>query len=181
MSNLPVVQDKGESGQDVMRRRMKEMGISERNATIWECLSHGMTTRETAKKLNLSMPTVSRAVKKTLEQVREYALQDTEDWRHRQLLILDRQIELAYEDSSMRPQPLTDENGEQIISPSGVPKWIISPMEAAKVRNMGANRMIRALDTQAKLLNLTVERHEVDVRQVSVSILRGDPELIEGL
>lgn len=181
MSNLKTIKDPGEPGQTVMRKRMKEIGVSERNARIWECLSHGMTQKETADTLNVSIPTVSKAIKKTLEHVREYALQDAEDWRSRHLLILDRQIELAYSDSAIQSEPLLGEDGTQIISKAGVPKWLLSPVNAARIRNMGSNRLIRALETQAKLLSLLVERHEVDVRQVTVAYLRGDKELIEGL
>lgn len=182
MSNLPeIISDPGVSKTAIMAKRLKEIGVSERNSMIWECLSHGMTLAETAKKLKLSHSTVSKAIKDTLAQVREYALQDAEDWRSRQLLILDQQIMTASEDAMQRAVPLLGEDGEQVRSRSGAPRWELSPMDAAKIRNMGGNRLIRALENQAKLLDLVVERHQVDVRKVSISVVRGDQELIEGL
>jgi len=182
MSNdIEIIQDPGISRTDIMQKRMKEIGVTTRNSQIWECLSHGLTLAETAKKLKLSTATVSIAIKDTLAQIREYALKDAEDWRSRQLLILDQQIMTASEDAMFQAIPLLDENGDPVTGRDNNPRYVVSPVDAAKIRNMGGNRLMRALESQAKLLDLVVEHHTHDVRKVSISIVAGDEELLEAL
>lgn len=176
-----VKDDPPKRGRYAAVKRMAEIGVAEREMSIWDALAYGKTIKETAEELNLSVKIVRNAFKKTLERIEMFAEEDAEEWRRRQLLILNQQVSRAMSDAEQKPEPFVDEEGNQMLTQMKTPKWMISPMEAAKIRNMGGNRLMRALETQAKLLNLVVQRHEVDIEQKSLVVIRGDRRIIEGI
>ena len=154
-------------------RKMRELDITEEEITVWEMLSGGKSQREVAKALNVSLGTINGRINNALEKIRGWAGREAEDWRNRQLLILDEQISSIVNDTTTEPVPSLGEDGKISFDKIGNQRWIIDPKEAAKVRNMARVTLIKFLDHQARLLSLTVERKEIEVNQrVAIAVFK---------
>jgi hypothetical protein len=79
--------------------------------------------------------------------------------------MLNDQISKIVDDTNVEPEPMEDENGEQIFSKAGYPLWIVTPESAAKVRSMARITLQKYLKHQADLLGLLVHKQEVSVEQ----------------
>lgn len=172
----PVIEQrkKGLSGQAQAYIGLKKLAATERDLAIWELLARGYSRRQIAAELGLSRPTVIKAINTMLSTADELIAENVEDYRTRQLAIYGEEIRRASKDAEMQPVPLLDENGQQQMSQNGRPKWEITPMEAAKTRDYGGRRLIQALKEEARLLGLLIQRHEVEVNQRIVAVVRSE-------
>ena len=154
-------------------QKMKELDITEKEITVWEMLSEGRSQREVAEALGVSQGLVNMRINAALGKIRGWAGREAEDWRNRQLLILDEQISNIVNDTTTEPLPSLGEDGEITFDKIGNQRWIIDPKEAAKVRNMARITLIKFLDHQARLLSLTVEKKEIEVNQrVAIAVFK---------
>jgi len=155
----------------ITRKKQVELMITDEELEVWALLAEGRTQQQVADKMGISQATVGNRIARALERVRGWAGKQAEDWRNHQLLIMDNQISGIIDDTGVQPQPLLNEDGEQIFSSNGYPQWIISPPEAAKTRNMARVTLQKYLQHQANLLQLVVERKEVLVdKRVAIGI-----------
>ena len=154
------------------KKNQLELLITEEELFIWDLLAKGATQKEVSKKLDVAPATVMRRINKALEKVRGWAGREAEDWRNRQLLIIDAQISGIIKETNAQPQPVIDkETGEQKYSKADYPLWIVSPESATKARNMARVTLQKYLQHQANLLQLTVERKEIIVdKKVAIGV-----------
>ena len=146
------------------KQRQLEVLITEEELLVWDMLADGRTQKQVAKEMGIARQTVGKRINTALVKTREWMGREAEDWRNAQLLIIGKQISGTIDDTQTKPEPVFDQDGEQLYR-SGAPVWNPTFSQAAKIRNMARVTLAKFLDHQAKLLNLTVERKEVLVDQ----------------
>jgi DNA-binding CsgD family transcriptional regulator len=176
ISNSPVIvqRNKGRNGWKRAIDNLQEIATSEKDFAVWELLARGYTRTQVSEELGMSRMTVNAAVKRMMERADLFIQENVEDWRAKQLAIYNQEISRSSRDAEQQSVPVLDEEGVQVISRNGAPKWIISPMEAAKIRDMGGRRLLQALSNEAKLLGLLIQRSEVKVDQRVLAVIRSD-------
>ena len=147
------------------KQRQLEILITEEELVVWDMLADGRTQKQVAAKMGIARQTVSKRINSALVKTREWMGKEAELWRNSQLLIMEKQISNIIDDTMTTPKQATDVEGELAYNRSGIPIWEITDTQARKARNMARITLMKYLDHQAKLLNLTVERKEVLVDQ----------------
>ena len=142
-----------------------------RQVLVWNLLSKGRSQTQVAKELGITQSTVSKEINIALAAIRGWAGREAEDWRNHQLLIIGEQISEIIDDTVVEPEMMFEEGGEPALT-RGVNRWVISPSEAAKIRNMARITLAKYLEHQAKLLSLVVERKEIAIdKRVVIGVL----------
>lgn len=133
-----------------------------------DLLAQGYTYREIGEMCGVSRSTVYRYINDALDKHEAFTDRELTQWRTQQLVQLEGPIALAIRDASV--VEVQDEMGE----------WIVSPTEAAKIRNMGATRLVKLMERQSKLLGLDQPvRTEVDVdATVRVAVIQASMDAL---
>lgn len=138
---------------------------------MWDLLADGRLQKQVAEILEVSQATVSNRINAALKEIRGWAGREAEDWRNKQLLILDKQISETIDDTQIRAKPLLDEDGGQLYTKNGSPMWARTHTQAEKTRNMARTTLAKLLKQQADLLSLTVERKEIAIdKKVAIGV-----------
>lgn len=172
----PVIEQrkKGRSGAHQALDNLRKIGVSERDWTVWELMARGYSKQQICDEMGLTRPTVTRAINKMMETADTLIAQNAEDYRTRQLAIYGEEVARASRDAQMEPVPMLGPDGQQLVAQSGRLRWEVTPMEAAKIRDFGGRRLIQALKEEARLLGLLIQRHEVEVNQRIVAVVRSE-------
>lgn len=142
-----------------------QVALTEKQVLVWNLLSKGRSQTQVAKELGITQSTVSKEINVALAAIRGWAGREAEDWRNHQLLIIGEQISKIIDDTTVEPEMMLEEGGEPALTRGGVNRWVISPSEAAKIRNMARITLAKYLEHQAKLLSLVVEKKEIAIDQ----------------
>lgn len=150
------------------KNKMMEVQKAQDTEKYVDLLAQGYTYREIGEMCGVSRSTVYRYINDALDKHEAFTDRELTQWRTQQLVQLEGPIALAIRDASV--VEVQDEMGE----------WIVSPTEAAKIRNMGATRLVKLMERQSKLLGLDQPvRTEVDVdATVRVAVIQASMDAL---
>jgi DNA-binding CsgD family transcriptional regulator len=119
------------------------------------------TYDQVAQELNISVSTVARHVNKYLAEYGDFGGRTMVEWRNEHLLASYAMMAEIQDD--MDCQPIEGEKG-----------WDLTPFQAQRTRDAARKRYLELMQYQARLLQLLVQKSEVDVQhKVVVKPLRG--------
>ena len=125
-----------------------------------------LTYEQIASKMGINRSTVLRHVNSYLAEYGDWGGRTMLDWRNEQLMKSYQMMAELEEDMSCQPIPAMDANEDE----SG---WDLTPFQAGRTRQAARKQYLELMQHQARLLQLLVQKTEVDIEhRVVVANLR---------